>query len=191
MAPCRGTIFLDGVATCTVPLERLRSSIGVIPQDPVLFSWSVRRNLDPFGHFSDEALRAALKDVQLWPVVELMGGLDASVTESGGNFSVGQRQLLCLARAILRNNKVLVMDEATANVDHATDSLIQRTLRERFAAATVLTIAHRIHTVADSDRVLVMDHGQVAEFAPPAELLAAKPPGLYATLVQHAKAARA
>ncbi len=149
-----------------------------------MFSWSVRRNLDPFGEHSDTAILAALADVQLLDAVEAMGGLDAAVAENGSNFSVGQRQLLCLARAILRNNRILVMDEATANVDHATDALIQQTLRRRFASATVLTIAHRVNTIIDATRIMVVDDGRCVEFAPPAMLLTTKPDGVFAQLVK-------
>ncbi len=144
----------------------------------------MRRNLDPFGEHLDEAVLAALSDVQLLEPVVAMGGLDASVAENGSNFSVGQRQLLCLARAILRNNRILIMDEATANVDHATDTLIQQTLRRRFASATVLTIAHRVNTIIDAARIMVVDDGRCVEFASPATLLATRPDGVFAQLVK-------
>lgn len=168
LAPIDGIVEVDNIDTATISLESLRTSLSIIPQDPVLFSESVRYNLDPFGKYSDDQLWRSLEDVELKSSVE---SLDFQVTEGGANFSVGQRQLICLARAILRNNKVLVLDEATANVDPQTDSLIQKTIREKFANYTVITVAHRLHTVMDSDRILVMDAGTAKEFDHPFILL--------------------
>ncbi|KAF4521035.1 hypothetical protein B566_EDAN002530 [Ephemera danica] len=170
---CEGHIYIDGVDTATLGLHQLRGNIAIIPQEPVLFSGTMRKNLDPFDDYSDEVLWKALEEVELQEAVsELPGGLSATISEGGSNFSVGQRQLVCLARAIIRNNRILLLDEATANVDPKTDALIQTTIRRKFAPYTVLTIAHRLHTVMDSDRVLVMEAGQAAELAPPGELLA-------------------
>lgn len=156
-------------------LHDLRSKISIIPQEPVLFSGTMRYNLDPFDDYSDDKLWRALEEVKLKAaVLELPQGLQSRISEGGGNFSVGQRQLVCLARAILRENRILVMDEATANVDAQTDALIQATIREKFANCTILTIAHRLHTVMDSDKVLVMDAGRAVEFGSPYELLTSK-----------------
>nr|CAI5849600.1 unnamed protein product [Callosobruchus analis] len=172
LAHIEGSILIDNVNTKTIPLRRLRSSISIIPQEPVLFSGTFRRNLDPFDEYKDEALWNALEEVELKSMVaELPAGLNHPVTEGGGNLSVGQRQLVCLARAILRNNRILVMDEATSNVDPQTDGLIQKTIRKTFHDCTVLTIAHRLHTVMDSDKVLVMDAGRSVEFDHPHLLL--------------------
>ncbi|XP_063908439.1 probable multidrug resistance-associated protein lethal(2)03659 isoform X2 [Zophobas morio] len=182
--PIEGTILIDGVDTTKLPLEDVRSKISIIPQEPVLFSGNMRKNLDPFEEYDDETLWNALDQVELREVVaELPDGLQSYVSEGGANFSVGQRQLVCLARALIRNNKILVMDEATANVDPYTDALIQNTIREKFADCTVLTIAHRLHTVMDSDRILVMNAGSVEEFEHPYVLLGDKKGILY-SLVQ-------
>ncbi|XP_004519652.1 multidrug resistance-associated protein 4 [Ceratitis capitata] len=163
-----GDILVDGIETGSISLEALRSKISIIPQDPVLFSATIRYNLDPFDKYGDADLWRALEDVELKGAIP---GLDYMVTQRGSNFSVGQRQLLCLARAILRNNKVLVLDEATANVDPQTDALIQTTIRTKFKHCTVLTVAHRLHTVMDSDRILVVDDGRAREFDIPHLLL--------------------
>jgi ATP-binding cassette subfamily C (CFTR/MRP) protein 4 len=154
----------------------------------VLFSESVRHNIDPFDEYADEAIWQALDDVQLKTVVERMPlGLESMVSEGGGNLSVGQRQLVCLARAILRASKVILLDEATANVDKTTDRIIQQTIRRKFKGCTVITIAHRLNTIMDSDRILVMDFGRVVEFDSPANLML-RPGGHFASLVNQAKA---
>ncbi|KAJ8918454.1 hypothetical protein NQ315_008151 [Exocentrus adspersus] len=172
LAQIDGDILIDNINTKRIPLHLLRSKISIIPQEPVLFSGTLRKNLDPFEEYNDEVLWNALEDVELKNVVsDLPSGLDNKMSEGGSNFSVGQRQLLCLARAVIRNNKILLMDEATANVDPHTDELIQKTIRRKFADCTVLTIAHRLHTIMDSDKVLVMDAGRVAEFDHPHVLL--------------------
>ncbi|EYB87407.1 hypothetical protein Y032_0263g589 [Ancylostoma ceylanicum] len=182
--PSSGNVMIDGVDTATLPLKVLRRGIAIIPQEPVLFIGSLRRNLDPFNQYSDEELWRVIDQVELKPVVmELAGGLEASMHEGGANFSVGQRQLVCLARALLRNSRILVIDEATANVDPRTDALIQRTIRESFSHATVLTIAHRLNTIMDSSRVLVLKDGEVAEFGPAYELLQ-KRDGILKSLVE-------
>lgn len=176
-----GRILIDGIDTADINLESLRSKISIIPQDPVLFSATIRYNLDPFDAFNDDEIWRALEVVELKSAIN---GLQFMVTEGGSNFSVGQRQLLCLARAILRNNKVLLLDEATANIDQKTDALIQRTIRETFANCTVLTIAHRLHTIMDSDMVLVMENGYAKEYDAPYKLLQ-KSSGLFRDLVNN------
>ncbi|XP_023166430.2 probable multidrug resistance-associated protein lethal(2)03659 [Drosophila hydei] len=167
-----GSIIIDSRNTNELGLHDLRSKISIIPQEPVLFTGSMRYNLDPFEEYSDDKLWDALEEVKLKPVIsEFPSGLQSKISEGGSNFSVGQRQLVCLARAILRENRILVMDEATANVDPQTDALIQATIRNKFRECTVLTIAHRLNTVMDSDKVIVMDAGQMVEFGSPYELL--------------------
>ena len=163
--PFKGQIILDNIDILTLGLDDVRGRIAAIPQDPVLFSGSVRSNLDPYSRHSDVELWDALTHVALKDVVAgLPEGLSARVAEGGENFSVGQRQLLCVARALLRNPRVLVADEATASVDSETDGLIQKTIRREFSHCTVLTIAHRINTVLDSTKVLVMEDGVVKEY---------------------------
>ncbi|CAM4809475.1 unnamed protein product [Rotaria magnacalcarata] len=169
MAELDGRILIDNIDTKNISLYDLRRHISIIPQDPVLFNDTLRINLDPFGEYSDIEIWNALDEVQLKS--ELIEGLQQQVTEGGSNFSVGQRQLICLARALLRKNKILVIDEATANVDHRTDELIQLAIRKKFVSCTVLTIAHRLRTIIDSDKILVLSSGQVVEFAAPYELL--------------------
>ncbi|KAJ3656111.1 hypothetical protein Zmor_015210 [Zophobas morio] len=172
LADVEGAIVIDGVDTKTISLRSLRSKISIIPQEPVLFSGTLRKNLDPFDEYSDETLWDALEEVELKSAIsDLPSGLQNNVSEGGSNFSVGQRQLLCLARAVVRSNQIMILDEATANVDPQTDELIQTTIRRKFKDCTVLTIAHRLHTVMDSDKILVMDAGQTAEFAHPHLLL--------------------
>ncbi|XP_069464906.1 LOW QUALITY PROTEIN: ATP-binding cassette sub-family C member 10 [Ambystoma mexicanum] len=163
----RGQILIDNINTRLVGLEALRSKLAIIPQDPFLFSGSVRENLDPWGSHADDVLYQVLEQCHLKEVVTRMGGLDAEVGERGKSLSMGQRQLVCLARALLTQAKVLCIDEATASVDQKTDQVLQQTIRERFADKTVLTIAHRLNTIMDSDRVLVMHAGKVAELDSP------------------------
>eukprot|EP00051_Salpingoeca_urceolata_P023208 m.390781 g.390781 ORF g.390781 m.390781 type:complete len:204 (+) comp20078_c0_seq21:146-757(+) len=141
-------------------------------QEPVLFSGTLRDNLDPFGEYTDAELWDALRRCALVDAVSEQGGLAGSVAENGSNFSVGQRQLLCLGRALLKRSRLLCVDEATANVDHETDALIQQALKEEFRDCTVITIAHRIATIVDCDRVVVMDKGRVVEFGKPQDLVA-------------------
>lgn len=175
LAEIEGEIFIDDIATKTINLHSLRSKISIIPQEPILFFGTLRKNLDPFDEYKDDDLWSALEEVELKTTVsELPGTLSYHIAESGSNFSVGQRQLLCLARAVIRKSKILVLDEATANVDNRTDELIQMTIRRKFSECTVLTIAHRLHTIMDSDKVLVMDEGRAVEYDVPYLLLKGK-----------------
>ncbi|XP_033095845.1 multidrug resistance-associated protein 4-like, partial [Anneissia japonica] len=191
LAEPTGKVMIDGVLISDLGLHDLRKSISIIPQDPVLFSGCLRRNLDPFGEHNEIQLWRALEEVQLKSTVsELPEKLGAPVSEGGSNFSVGQRQLLCLARALLRHTRILIVDEATANVDIKTDQLIQATIREKFKHCTVLTIAHRLNTIMDSDRILILDQGKIAEFDEPFVLLQ-KEDGLLTKMVSESGRAEA
>ncbi|CAI5654086.1 unnamed protein product [Oreochromis niloticus] len=167
-----GCIRIDDVDISTIGLHDLRNRLTIIPQDPVLFSGSLRMNLDPFDKFSDEEIWRVLELSHLQSYVSgLQEGLQHKVAEGGENLSVGQRQLLCLARALLRKSRILILDEATAAVDLETDNLIQNTIRKEFSDCTVLTIAHRLHSIMDSSRVMVLDAGKILEFDSPSNLL--------------------
>ncbi|XP_038593401.1 canalicular multispecific organic anion transporter 1 [Micropterus salmoides] len=167
-----GRILIDDIDISTVGLHDLRNRLTIIPQDPVLFSGTLRMNLDPFDKFSDEDLWRALELSHLKDYVAgLQEGLQHEVSEGGENLSVGQRQLLCLARALLRKSRILILDEATAAVDLETDDLIQNTIRKEFSHCTVLTIAHRLKSVMDSSRIMVLDAGKIVEFDSPSNLL--------------------
>ncbi|CAF4229206.1 unnamed protein product, partial [Adineta steineri] len=169
-----GQIEIDNIDISTVALDDLRSRISIIPQDPVLFTGTIRNNLDQFNNYTDQQIWNALDQVQLKTLVNdtMSNGLDSLISENGCNLSVGQKQLICLARALLKQSKILIIDEATANVDNATDELIQQAIQDKFKECTVLTIAHRLRTVIDSDRILVLSNGEVAEFDTPSSLLA-------------------
>jgi len=167
-----GHIYIDGVDISTVDLDRLRSAISIIPQTPIIFTGSIRENLDPFGYHTDIELWAALGHANLREIVEdLPGQLAFQVAEGGETFSVGQRQLLCLARALLRSTKILMIDEATASIDAATDTIVQDTIRKQFRSCTTITIAHRLNTIIDSDRVIVLNYGWIVQYDTPAKLL--------------------
>ncbi|CAF3238457.1 unnamed protein product [Rotaria sp. Silwood2] len=187
-----GEIKIDNIDISTVGLDDIRRRISIIPQDPVLFTGTMRNNLDRFGDYSDAEIWYALEQVQLKKLVTnvMPNGLHSFVSEGGSNLSVGQKQLVCLARAILKQSKILVIDEATANVDNATDELIQRAICEQFKKCTVLTIAHRLRTVIDSDRIMVLSHGELLEFDSPFVLLSNRE-SEFASMVNETGAAEA
>ncbi|KAL2804765.1 ATP-binding cassette sub-family C member 5 isoform 1 [Daubentonia madagascariensis] len=167
-----GCIKIDGVRISDIGLADLRSKLSIIPQEPVLFIGTVRSNLDPFNQYTEDQIWDALERTHMKEcIAQLPLKLESEVMENGDNFSVGERQLLCIARALLRHCKILILDEATAAMDTETDLLIQETIREAFADCTMLTIAHRLHTVLGSDRIMVLAQGQVVEFDTPSVLL--------------------
>ncbi|WVZ61955.1 hypothetical protein U9M48_011760 [Paspalum notatum var. saurae] len=170
--PCIGQMLIDGTDICTIGLHDLRTRLSIIPQDPVMFDGTLRTNIDPLGEYNDGQIWEALDSCHLGDEVrknELK--LDSTVTENGRNWSAGQRQLVCLGRVILQRRRILVLDEATSSVDPITDGLIQETLNRQFLGCAMITIAHRITSVQDSDQVLVLVDGEIAEHAAPAELL--------------------
>ena len=185
-----GKLVIDEVDASVIGVSTLRTNLSIIPQDPVLFSNTVRYNLDPFETASDDEVWETLKKVQMDDVVRaLPSGIQEQVAEGGENFSQGQRQLLCIARSLIRKPKILVMDEATASIDNSTDKIIQGMIRQNFTDATVLTIAHRLNTIMDSDRVLVLDDGNVAEFDSPQALLQ-KEGSLFRAMVEKSRSAQ-
>jgi ATP-binding cassette, subfamily C (CFTR/MRP), member 1 len=185
MVDWTGRILIDGVDIATVDLSVLRSHVSIIPQDPVLFLGTIKFNLDPFDEHTEDALWAALDKVHLKKrILEGTGnGIHEKVAEAGTNFSQGEIQLICIARAVLRGCKILVLDEATASVDDASDTLLQKTFRTSFVGCTMLTIAHRIKTIIDSDKILVLDQGRLVDFDTPAALLDQEE-GRFLSLVQ-------
>lgn len=181
--PSGGKIIIDGIDIGMLGLHDLRSRFGIIPQEPVLFEGTVRSNVDPVGQYSDEEIWQSLEHCQLKEVVAgKPDKLDSLVVDNGDNWSVGQRQLLCLGRVMLKRSRILFLDEATASVDSQTDAVIQRIIREDFANCTIISIAHRIPTVMDCDRVLVIDAGRAKEFDKPSRLLERH--SLFGALVQ-------
>ncbi|XP_021839998.2 ABC transporter C family member 10 [Spinacia oleracea] len=182
--PSAGKIIVDGVDICSIGLHDLRSRFGIIPQDPTLFNGTVRFNLDPLCQHNDEELWEVLGKCQLKEAVqEKDQGLDSAVVEDGSNWSMGQRQLFCLGRALLRRSRVLVLDEATASIDNATDTILQRTIRTEFVDCTVITVAHRIPTVMDCTKVLSISDGKLVEYDDPVKLMK-KEDSLFGQLVK-------
>jgi ABC-type multidrug transport system fused ATPase/permease subunit len=185
-----GSITIDGVDISTIGLFDLRSKLTIIPQDPVLFNGSLRSNLDPLDQHSDDKLWEALKRVHFMESMQQPQGEESSLTleypvaENGSNFSQGQRQLLCLARSLLQGNKIIFLDEATASVDNETDARIQQTIRSEFASSTIVCIAHRLRTIIDYDKVLVLEKGEVAEFGTPIDLIENSPVGTFRSMCE-------
>lgn len=166
-----GRILIDGVDISSIGLEDLRSRLTIIPQDPVLFSGTLRTNLDPFDQYDDADLWAAIKRSHLVDDENSNITLDTPVLENGSNWSQGQRQLIALARALVKKSSLIILDEATSSVDFDTDHQIQQTIRSEFDNSSLLCIAHRIRTVIDYDRILVLDHGEIKEFDTPYNLI--------------------
>lgn len=177
-----GKISIDDVNIKSLNLKFLRKSIGIIPQDPVLFSGTIRTNLDPLGEFKDEELWNAINSVGLKPLID---SLDTQVNNTATHFSSGQKQLVCLARATLRKTKILILDEATANMDHETDVMLNKRINEIFTNCTMFIIAHRLHSILMCDKVMVMDRGEVKEFDNPTNLLEDRE-GIFYNMVEQA-----
>ncbi|XP_042503998.1 ABC transporter C family member 3-like [Macadamia integrifolia] len=172
LEPAAGKIMIDGINIFKIGLHDLRSKLSIIPQDPTMFEGTLRSNLDPLEDYTDEQIWEALDKCQLGDEVRKKEGkLDSLVTENGENWSVGQRQLVCLGRVLLKRSKVLILDEATASMDIATDYLIQKTLRQHFSRSIVITITHRITSILDVDMVLLLDNGLILEYDSPTKLL--------------------
>ncbi|CAL5195605.1 unnamed protein product [Lathyrus oleraceus] len=170
--PSRGDILIDGINICSMGLKDLRTRLSIIPQEPTLFKGSIRTNLDPLDMYSDDEIWKAVEKCQLKETIsKLPNLLDSSVNDEGGNWSLGQRQLFCLGRVLLKRNRILVLDEATASIDSATDVILQRVIRQEFAECTVITVAHRVPTVIDSDMVMVLSYGKVVEYDEPSNLM--------------------
>ncbi|XP_021757602.1 ABC transporter C family member 10-like [Chenopodium quinoa] len=170
--PSEGKIIIDGIDICTIGLHDLRSHLSIIPQDPTLFSGSVRHNLDPLSQHTDQEIWQVLEKCHLREAVQdKEGGLNSSVVQDGSNWSMGQRQLFCLGRALLKRRKILVLDEATASIDNTTDAILHKTIRTEFSDSTVVTVAHRIPSVMDCTRILAISDGKVIEFDEPAKLI--------------------
>ena len=171
--PAVGSVLeIDGVDCLRLGLKDLRCSLSIIPQEPVLFSGTLRFNLDPFGQCSEDEIWSVLKKCELFEFVHSKEeGLDFVVSEGGGNFSAGQKQLICIGRALLKKSTVLALDEATSSIDKHTDSLIQTLIRNEFDRITVLCIAHRLDTIIDYDQIMVLHKGRIAEYGPPQKLL--------------------
>lgn len=164
--------MIDGIDIQKISLHELRKRITVIPQDPTMFDGTLRFNLDPEGRATDDEITSLLEKAQLESVLySNMDGLQQVISENGANLSSGERQLICICRAILRKSKVVVLDEATANIDMVTEQKIQDLITSQFTDSTVLTIAHRINTIIQSDRVLVLSFGRIKEFDSPTNLM--------------------
>jgi ABC-type multidrug transport system fused ATPase/permease subunit len=191
MIPTTGSVYVDGMRTDEINLHDLRTHITIIPQDPILLSGTLRFNLDPFDDHDDVVLNDALESSGFNQTRKSENGtstpqrlwLDTQIAAGGSNLSQGQRQLVALARALVRQSKVLILDEATASVDFATDQIIQKSIRSLPDSTTVLTVAHRLATIMDYDRILVLGGGKVLEFDTP-EALQSNPDGYFAKLVQ-------
>jgi len=171
-----GTVYYDGIPTSSINLDALRSNITIIPQIPELLTGSLRKNLDLFEQYDDATLNSALRAAGLFALQNEMDEgritLDSEISSGGGNLSVGQRQILALARAIVRGSKLLILDEATSAIDYKTDAVIQSSLRNELPRdTTLLTVAHRLQTIMDADKIMVLDAGRIVEFDTPKELL--------------------
>ena len=167
-----GSIYIDGVDISKVGLKKLRESITIIPQDSTLMDGTLRYNIDPISCYSDHEIYQVMKKIGFdYILSENKGGLDQKISENGSNLSIGEKQLICITRAILRKSKIIVLDEATASIDYKTEEIIQKALNEILSDSTMISIAHRIKTVMNADKILVLENGEIIEFDTPQNLL--------------------
>ncbi len=167
-----GMITIDGIDISTIPRQEVRRRLNTLPQEPFFLHGSVRENIDPLQTSNDDRIIEVLRTVRMWDFFESRGGLDSGVNEE--NLSHGQKQLFCLARAMVKKGSILIMDEATSSVDSEMDELMQRILRKEFEGRTLITVTHRLHTVLDFDQVVLLEKGRIIEIGNPRELLATK-----------------
>jgi len=167
-----GKIYIDDIDISSIPLEILRNNITIIPQDPLLIEGTLRFNIDPFNNYSDDKIIEVLKKINFDYIVNKNPlGLEQIIAEEGSNLSVGEKQLICVVRAILRNSKIIIMDEATASIDFKTEEIIQNNINEILKESTIITIAHRIKTIMNYDKIISLDNGEVLEYDTPKNLL--------------------
>lgn len=180
LEPLTGSIYIDNVDISTIGLNKLRNGLTIIPQDPSLMEGTLKYNIDPIGLYSDEEIERVMKQIGFWYICETNEkGLEFLITEGGLNLSVGEKQLICITRAILRNSKIVVMDEATASIDFNTEEIIQKAINELLSQSTLITIAHRIKTIINSTRILVLSNGEIVEYDTPQNLLQTKTSHFY------------
>lgn len=165
-----GEILIDGVKIRDIDLQTLRRAITIIPQDPILFNSSLKRNLDPTDSHSDQEVEKVLREINLWEKFQDHGGVQFAIDSAGANLSQGEKQLICFGRSILENNKLILMDEATANIDQFTEKTIQRLIEEKFSQSSIVMIAHKLNTIMICNKILILDHGKVIEFGDLQEL---------------------
>ena len=167
-----GSINIDDIDISLIPLEKLRKNITIIPQDPVLIEGSLRFNIDPFNYYTNKQIIEVIKKLKFDYIINKNPlGLEQIITEEGSNLSVGEKQLICIVRAILRKSKIIVMDEATANIDYKTEEIIQNSMNEIINKSTIITIAHRLKTIINYDKIISLDNGEIIEFDTPRNLL--------------------
>ena len=168
----KGKILIDGIDISTIGLQKLRKSLTILPQDSTIVDGTLRYNIDPVGNYSDELIEEIMKKIGFYHIIENnQSGLDQRVTENGSNLSIGEKQMICITRAILRKSKIIVMDESTASIDYQTEETILKAINEFLKNSTIITIAHRIKTIINYDKILVLDNGSIVEYDTPENLM--------------------